>query len=384
MTLGSLTFGSPVLLWALAAVPVLLAAYLLAQRKRTRHAVRFTNLELLATIIPPSARWRRHVPPALALLALGSLLLGVARPQALIPVPKDQATIVMVMDTSGSMAAADVQPTRIGAARQAAKSFLDVLPASFRISVVAFASTTRTLVKPTTDRDAVRAALDSLLPEGGTAMGDAIAVGLEVAQSTIPTATPSPTALPATPTPALPTQEPDATGTPGAAPSTPAPTAIPSATTAPTFPERHPSAILLLSDGANTDGRTQPLEAARAAARLGIPVYAIALGTPDGVLEVNAGGLPVAGVGPGRIRGPIRRIEVPPDERTLRQIAEITGGQFFSAPTAGQLRAVYRDIGSRIGFEYERQEVSFAFAAAGAVLLVAAGALSLAWSQRFP
>src|SRR6266508_2994627 len=191
MTIGSLTLSSPAPLWALVAVPLALGAYLLAQRRRARYAARFTNLELLATLIPRSARWLRHVPPALALLALATLLLGVARPQALIPVPKDQATIVMVMDTSGSMAAADVEPTRIGAARQAAKSFLDVLPANFKISVVAFASTTRTLVRPTTDRVAVRAALDALQPEGGTAMGDAIAAGLEIAQSSAPTPTPS-------------------------------------------------------------------------------------------------------------------------------------------------------------------------------------------------
>jgi Ca-activated chloride channel homolog len=371
MSLGSLSFASPAFLWALLAVPALLAAYLLAQRRRARYAVRFTNVELLATLIPRSAAWRRHVPPALALLSLAALLAGFARPQALIPVPKDQATIVMVMDTSGSMAASDVEPTRMAAARQAGKSFVDILPANFKISVVAFASSARTLVRPTTDRAVVRAALDALQAEGGTAMGDAIARGVEIAEEVRAEPTPNPTPPPAT--------------------ATPATTPLPGATTAPivaatpiSTPEKPPAAILLLSDGANTDGRTSPFEAARMARAAGIPVYTIALGTADGVLEVPlAPGLPgLPGLGGGRGRVPVRRIEVPPDERTLRQVAEITGGQFFSAPSASDLRAVYRDIGSRIGFEYERQEVTFAFAAVGAALLVAAGALSLAWFQR--
>jgi Ca-activated chloride channel family protein len=254
------------------------------------------------------------------------------------------------------MAASDVQPTRMGAARQAAKSFLDVSPKSFKISVVAFASTTRTLVKPTTDRDVVRAALDALQAEGGTAMGDAIGRGVEVAEEVRALASPSPTPVP--------------------------PTAVVGTVPTPVL-EKPPAAILLLSDGANTVGRLSPTEAARMARAAGIPVYTIALGTPDGVLEVPAApGIPGLGGRGGRI--PVRRIEVPPDERTLRQVAEITGGQFFSAPTASDLRAVYRDIGSRIGFEYERQEVTFAFAGAGAFLLVAAGALSLAWFQRVP
>jgi Ca-activated chloride channel homolog len=364
MSLGSLSFSAPALLWSLLAVPLLFGLYAIAQRRRARYAVRFTNLDLLATLIPRSAAWRRHVPPAFALLSLAALLLGLARPQALIPVPKDQATIVMVMDTSGSMAASDVEPTRMAAARQAGKSFLDMLPANFKISVVAFASTTRTLVRPTTDRAAVRAALDALQAEGGTAMGDAIARGVEIAEAVQaePAATPTPVA---------------ATATPAGAPA--AGVGVPQIPTL----EKPPAAILLLSDGANTDGRTSPVEAARMARAAGIPVYTIALGTPDGVLEVPvAPGLP--GLGGGRGRIPVRRIEVPPDERTLRQVAEITGGQFFSAPSAGDLRAVYRDIGSRIGFEYERQEVTFAFAGAGAALLIAAGALSLAWFQRVP
>ena len=349
----SLSFAAPAFLWALLALPAALAAYVFAQRRRARYAIRFTNLELLASVMPRIPAWRRHLPAAFSLLALATLVAGFAQPHALIPVPRDQATVVMVMDTSGSMAATDVQPSRMGAARRAGKTFLDAIPANFKISVVAFASTTRILVQPSTDRAAARAALDSLESEGGTAMGDGIMRGVEIAQAAL--------AAPATPT-------------------VPA-TAPPNGGAAGTVPANKPAAILLLSDGANTDGRASPVEAARAAQAAGIPIYTIALGTEDGVLEVPAvPSLPGIGA-PGGRRVPTRRIEVPPDERTLRQVAEITGGQFFSAPTANDLRAVYRDIGSRIGFEYERQEVTFAFTGAGALLL-AAGALSAAWLRR--
>jgi Ca-activated chloride channel family protein len=136
-------------------------------------------------------------------------------------------------------------------------------------------------------------------------------------------------------------------------------------------------AILLLSDGANTDGRVEPLAAARNAARAGIPIYTIALGTADGVLELP-------GPQPGGRWGAPRQIRVPPDEATLMRIAELTGGRFFSAPSARDLQEVYQQIGSQVGFEYERQEVTFAFAAAGAILFAAGGALALLWFHRFP
>ncbi|MGH2351612.1 MAG: VWA domain-containing protein [Chloroflexota bacterium] len=359
-----MSFGSPMLLWGLLIVPAAVAAYLVVQRRRMRYAVRFTNLDLLANLIPQTSGWRRHVPAALYVLALSALLLSLARPRATVPVPKEQATVVMVMDTSGSMTATDVQPSRLTAAKGAASAFLDQLPAQFRVAVVSFASTPQTLARPTTDRVAVRSALDSLRAVGGTAMGDAVERAIEVAQS-VPSAEPNepprslapstPTAPASPATPASPNQaQPPGAATPGTA--TPEPAAGPP-----------PAAILLLSDGASTAGRTEPLEAAARAQELGIPVYTIALGTPTGTLEMQG-----------------QRLAVPPDEATLRQIAEMTGGQFFTAPTANDLRAVYQDIGSRIGFEREQQEITFAFAAAGAVLLAAGSSLGLLWFNRFP
>jgi Ca-activated chloride channel family protein len=260
----------------------------------------------------------------------------------------------MVIDTSGSMNAADDQPSRLAAARSAGRAFLDQLPPRFRVAVVTFASTARVALLPTTDRAAARAALDALRADGGTAMGDAIARAVEVAQS-VRGAPAGPAQLPAPPP-----------GTGGPRAPTPSP-AVPTPGSDSGPQGAQPEAILLLSDGANTAGRVQPLEAAAQAQRLGIPVYAVALGTPGGVLPIQG-----------------RRVAVPPDEATLRQIAEATGGQFFAAPTERDLRAVYQEIGSRVGFEYEQHEITFAFAGAGAVLLAAGGALAVLWFNRFP
>jgi Ca-activated chloride channel homolog len=353
-----MTFASPILLWGLLLVPLAIGAYLLVQRRRTRYAVRFTNLDLLAGLVPRVPSWRRHLPAVFYLGALTALLISLARPQAMVPVPKEQATVVMVIDTSGSMAATDVQPTRLLAAQSAGKSFLDVLPPKFRVAVVSFNSVTQTLLRPTTDREAAREALDYLRADGGTSMGDGLMRGIELTELG-PTGLDGQTTQPASsllprPRTALPT---------------PTPTPVPTPTPQPgaESPERLPAALLLLSDGASTSGMVQPLDAARVAHDLGIPVYTIALGTPDGTVTILG-----------------RRISVPPDERTLRQIAEITGGQFFNAPTARDLQAVYRDIGSRIGYVYEPREVTATFAGAGAILLAAGGALSLLWFSRIP
>jgi Ca-activated chloride channel homolog len=356
-----MTFASPALLWGLLLVPLAIGAYLLVQRRRTRYAVRFTNLDLLAGLLPRVPSWRRHLPAVLYLGALTALLLSLARPQAMVPVPKEQATVVMVLDTSGSMAATDVQPTRLLAAQAAGKTFLDVLPPKFRVAVVSFNSVTQTLLRPTTDRQAAREALDYLRADGGTAMGDGLMRGIELtelgpagglegqATQPGPSLIPRPSSRTALPTP------------------TPTPAPTPSPQPGAESPERLPAALLLLSDGASTSGTVQPLQAARVAHDLGIPVYTIALGTPDGTVNILG-----------------RRISVPPDERTLRQIAEITGGQFFNAPSARDLEAVYRDIGSRIGYVYEPREVTANFAGAGAILLAAGGALSLLWFSRIP
>jgi Ca-activated chloride channel family protein len=373
-----MSFITPGLLWGLLLLPLAVAAYLLAQRRRHKYAVRFTNVDLLANLVPKTPAWRRHVPAALYLAALGALVVSLARPQTLVPVPKERATVVMVMDVSGSMAATDVQPNRLTAAKAAGTSFLDRLPAQFRVSLVSFSTVAQALTPPTTDRRAVKGALNALRAEGGTAMGDAIVRALDVAQTVDPTlaagegraGTPGVPGATATPPgrPSFPL--PGSSARPGATPAVPSPTPAGGADAA-EADEPAPVAILLLSDGASTSGRTQPLDAAAQAQRLGIPIYTIALGTPTGTVEI-------------RDRGFRQLVPVPPDEVTLRRIASITGGAFFSAPTEADLKAVYQDIGSRIGFDYELQEITFGFAAAGAALLAAGGALGLLWFNRFP
>jgi Ca-activated chloride channel homolog len=332
----------PGLLWALLLVPVALAAYLLAQRRRSRYTVRFTNLDLLANVVAGTPGWRRHVPPALYLLALTALLFSMARPQALTLVPKEQATVVLVMDVSGSMNATDVQPTRLVSSQRAATTFIEQLPEKFRVGIVSFASTAQTLTRPTTDRAAVYDAVSSLRAEGATAMGDGIERALDVKRPP----TPPLSGGPARPAPSSPAQP--ATG------------------------DQAPLVVLLLSDGANTQGRTQPMEAAADAKALGVPVFTIALGTDQGMVDVPDE------------TGNLRRIPVPPDKLTLQRIAETTGARFFAAPSNDDLKDVYRELGSKIGFVKEKQEITVVFAAGGLLFLVAGAAMSLVWFSRFP
>jgi Ca-activated chloride channel family protein len=332
----------PGLLWTLLLVPVALAAYLLAQRRRSRYTVRFTNLDLLANVVSAKPGWRRHIPPAFYLLALAALLVSLARPQALTLVPKEQATIVLVMDVSGSMNATDVAPTRLVSSQRAASDFIEQLPEKFRVGIVSFASTAQTLTRPTTDRAAVYDAVESLHAEGATAMGDGIERALDVKRPP----TPPPSGGPARPAPV-----------PRAGQGT---------------GDEAPLVVLLLSDGANTQGRTQPMEAADDAKALGVPVFTIALGTDRGMVDVPDE------------TGNLRRIPVPPDKLTLQRIAEATGGRFYAAPSSGDLKDVYRELGSKIGFVREEQEVTVVFAATGLLFLVAGAAMSLVWFSRFP
>ena len=332
----------PGLLWALALVPVALAAYVLAQRRRSRYTVRFTNLDLLANVVSAQPGWRRHVPPAFYLLALAALVVSLARPQAVTLVPKEQATIVLVMDVSGSMNATDVRPTRLVSSQRAANQFIEELPDKFRVGIVSFASTAQTLTRPTPDRPAVYEAVASLHAEGATAMGDGIERALDVKRPPTPPSTGS-AARPA----------PSPGGQPGDGADA-------------------PLVVLLLSDGANTQGRTQPMEAAADAKALGVPVFTIALGTEQGMVDVPDE------------TGNLRRIPVPPDKLTLQKIAETTGARFFAAPSGDDLKAIYRELGSKIGFVKEKQEITVIFAATGLLFLVAGATMSLTWFSRFP
>jgi Ca-activated chloride channel family protein len=339
-------FEWPLALLALLLVPAALLAYVVAQRRPSRYALSFPNLGVLESVVDRSGAWRRWVPPGLFLLALAALGIALARPQVNVTVQREQATIVLAIDSSGSMLADDVAPTRLDAAKSAVRTFLGDLPAKFRVGMVTFAADTQVVAPPTTDREIVRSSLDFLVPLRGTAIGDAVAKSAEVARDAV---------------------GPRANRGLASVGSGTVPAAQPAAAAGPSSP----AAVLLLSDGFQTAGLLQPLEGAARAKELGIPVYSIALGTDEGILDFGFG-------------GEERQIPVPPDRETLRLIAEETGGKYYDAVSAEALKAAYADLGSIFESEPGETEATFAFLAAAAVLALLAGGLSALWFSRIP
>jgi Ca-activated chloride channel homolog len=352
-----MNFLAPQMLLGLLLVPVAIAFYLWAQRRRSKYAVRFTNLDLLANLTPKRPSWRRHLPPVLYLGAIAALLVGLARPTMVFATPREDATVVLAMDVSGSMRATDVSPTRLDAAKASALSFIGQLPEGIRVGIVSFASEPVTLVSPTSDRKQLKDAIDNLTARDGTAMGDALMQVLDIAEKIQKDDA----------------ETPDASASPS--PSAPAESTAPGASPDPATdrPSGQPLvAAILLSDGAQSVGKAEPLEAAQRAKTLGVPIYTIALGTPDGEVEVQDD------------LGRMVTLEVPPDTETLAQIASITGATNFTAPTAADLASVYDNLESRIGYTEERQEVTFALVAAGLLLVVLGAGLSAVWFGRLP
>jgi Ca-activated chloride channel family protein len=322
----ALRFQSPSMLWLLALAPVVIAAYVLAQRRRSQYAARFTNVDLLATVVTKSPNWRRHVPPVVYLLALATLVVALGRPVVTTRIAQEQATVMLVVDVSGSMIATDVQPSRIAAAQDAARTFIDELPSSLRVGLIAFSTEARLLAPPTSDHSQVKTAVDTLSALGATAMGDALELSIAATASI-----------------------------PGTKPTAKHP----------------PTVVLLLSDGKNTVGR-DPLSAADDANQAGMHVFTVALGTPDGIALIPDN------------NGVVQTIPVAPDPDTLQAVAEKTGGRFFTAPTASELRTVYSNLGSRLGQVKKPHEVTAQFAGVGIVLMLIGGALALVWFSRFP
>ena len=345
-----MTFAEPFLLLGLLLIPVAIAGYLLVQRRRDRYAVRFTNVDLLANLVPHAARWRRHVPPVFYLGAIAFLVFALARPSMVVAVPREEATVILTMDVSGSMAATDVDPTRL-AAQKAADDFVDQLPAKFKVGVVAFSTSARVVAAPTTDRAAVHGAIDGLKAGGGTALGDAIALSLETAGigSTV-SGSGSVGSLPV----------PQASGAPSPAAGGSAPDGQPLVAT------------VLLSDGKNSTGDIEPDAAAQQAAAAGVPIYTISLGTADGQVTV-----------PDQ-NGQMHTLQVPPDAQTLTSIAQTTGGKAFQAPTSQDLAQIYDNLGSKVGSTQQEQEVTQWFAAAGLLFVLAGAGLAALWFNRFP
>jgi Ca-activated chloride channel family protein len=358
------SFGTPILLLALLAVPLTVGLYLLAERRRARYAVAFTNLGVLAEVAG-GRLWRRYVPLVLFLLALAALCVGVARPRVNTLVANDQATVVLVLDVSRSMQADDVKPTRLAAAQVAMRTFLERVPKRVRVGLVLFAGEAQVATPPTTDRALVREALDNadyFFVGRGTAIGDALALAVDVGQQSIG----KPTSAP----PDVIVYRPG--GYEGKR-------SFASSTSFAASSKGSPVSILFVSDGKQTRGELLPLEGAQRAHDARIPVFTVALGTPNGTLDrARAFG---GGGGGGFDFG---RMPVPPDPATLRAIATTTGGQFFPARSAEALSAAYAKLGSRLGRTPGKREVTDAFLAAAAAALIAAGVLSALWSPRLP
>jgi len=341
-----MSFSNPLLLLTLLVLPVAAAVYLWLERRPAKYAMTYTNIDVLAQVARRRSV-RRYIAPLLALCALAALCVAVARPHRTTLVASDQATVVLVIDVSGSMHATDVKPSRLAAAQAAVRDFLRRVPPKVKVALIAFAGDPQVAAPPTTDHELISQALDGLSYYsgfGGTAIGDALAAAVELVHPPPPSG---------------------------------------AQTVAYTIAAvRSPDSILFLSDGHQTRGALQPLEGASRAKAAGIPVYTIALGTPTGTLDVGPGtfgGFPGGG-------GPFggQRIPVPPDPTTLRQIAQMTGGKFFEARSSQALSSAYSNLSSAIAREPGKKEVTNELLALAAILLVAAGAFSVLVAPRLP
>jgi len=321
-----MSFLEPVRLLVLLAVGALGVAYIVLQLRRRKIGVRFSQVDLLASIAPRRPGWRRHLPAAALLAALVLLGLAFAQPVREERVARRDATVILAIDTSISMEATDVAPSRIAAAQQAAEEFSASLPDRFRLGLVAFAGTASVVVPPTTDHDLVQRRIAGLQLAPSTAIGEAIHTSLAAAAD-------------------------------GEEPTTGEDTTDGSG-------ERPAVRIVVLSDGATTVGRPNA-SGAEAAKEAGIPVSTIAFGTDAGTVEVEG-----------------RLLRVPVDRNALREVAETTGGQYFEAPTASQLKRVYDDIGTSLRFTTEPREITALFAGAALLFALLAAAGSLLWSNR--
>jgi Ca-activated chloride channel family protein len=317
------TFQWPLALLLLLLVPAVVAAYVLWQRRRAAYAARFANPLLLPSIVDRRPGRLRYLPFTIMVVALAAMIVGVARPHAVVNVKREEATVVLAIDTSRSMTATDVRPSRLAAARKAATAFMAKVPSKFRVGIVAFGSRAVVALPPTQDRQIAEQALDSLHPGEGTALGDAIVISAQLGE-----------------------RQRAADGS------------------------KPPTAILVISDGANQGGRTTPAAAIKRARQLHVPVYAVLVGTPDGVVEHKLTG------------GFTERIKVPPSAKTLQQVAQETGGKFFTARDDARLQEVYENLGSHLGTKRKSREISDVFAAGSVGLLLAGASLSMLWFRR--
>lgn len=322
LVLDGFSFAAPgrLMLWLV--IPVLVAAYIVLTRFKNRRGMRFTNTSMLEVVMPKQSQWRRHLAVALSILSLITLTAAFAQPQAQVNVPRERATVVVVLDNSLSMKATDVPPDRLDAAKTAATNFIKSLPAKFNVSVVSMAGSANIVSPPTTDHQVAIRALQTIKLQDSTAIGSGIDAALRAV---------------------------------GQAPKDPKHPKTPA-----------PGAIVLLSDGSNTTGPSPRQEAVKAKQQK-IPIYTIAYGTENGYVDLDG-----------------KRYTVPPDKEQMQELAELSGGQVFSAESPDELKSVYEHIGSSVGYEKANRDISARFAGYGLALAVLAALGAISLGARWP
>ena len=341
----------PGFLFLLGLIPLLIILYIWVLRKRQKFAVRYSSLALLKAVIPRQSSIRRHIPFALFLLALTTLIVALSRPVSIISVPTNQTTIILAMDVSGSMRSTDIPPTRIQAAEDAALSFIHRQKSSTQIGLVAFSDFAELIQAPTTDEESLQTAVDSLLLGRRTAIGSGILASIDAIASIDKSVAPI-------------------ASDPSTAPQlTPVPHGV-----------YVPDIIVLLTDGVSNTG-PEPLDAAQQAVDRGIRIYTIGFGTPNGYVDPGSLGGGFGGGYGGGLGGfgGGRGIHTGIDETTLKAIASMTGGAYYSASSAGELNNVFQNLPTYLIMKYETSEISVLFAIAGAFLALFAIVLSFAW-----
>ncbi len=376
-----MSFATPLALVSLLVVPLLLGGYLWQLRRRRKQAVRYSSVALIRQALPRHSRWRRHVPIGLFLASLAALGFASARPQISEDVPLNQTSIILTLDVSGSMCATDVAPNRLTAAQNAAKDFVKNQVAGTRIGIIAFANFAQLVVAPTTDKSKLTSAIDNLTTGRGTVIGAATLQAVDAIASVNPDVAPI--------GPDIQSQADQGGFGPGGGAATTTP---PDTTPAPVPPGGYePDIIVLLTDGANTRG-ISPVEAAQQAAQRRVRVYTIGFGTEHPTdLVCSAEQLGAAGFGGGFGGGGAGgfggggggggRNFLTRDEATLKAVAAATGGTYYQAEDAEQLRGVFAKLPSDIQHQRQEREISVWFVVAGALLAFGAFGLSLWWNR---
>ena len=329
------------MLWLLLLVPVLIMVYLLIQRRRQKYALRYSSLSLIRESLGRGPGFRRHIPPMLFLIGLTVMMVALARPVATVTLPSQQGTVILTFDVSGSMRADDIKPSRLEAAKAAARAFVEKQPSNVRIGISSFSDFAAVVQAPTKDRETVLAAINRLTPQRRTAIGSGILTSLDAIfeeNGTKPAPPPGDFLRPSAPTPTL----------------------------APVPPGTYTSAVIvLLSDGQSNTG-PPPLDIAQQALNRGVRVYTVGLGSPEGTV-LRTGGF---------------SIRVRLDEETLKRIAQETGAQYFKAESETDLSNIYGNLSTQLVFKAEQTELTALFTAFSAVLLLVAGILSMLWFHR--